>query len=104
MKKIHSQDGTPIAFNQSGQGPAIILVLGAFNDQASGAPLASRLSERFTVFNYDRPARGASSDTAPYAIAREIEDLPTLIKEARGSASVFGHSSGALLDLMAPAT
>ncbi len=103
MKKIHSQDGTPIAFNQSGQGPAIILVLGAFNDQATGAPLAAHLSERFTVFNYDRRGRGDSGDTAPYAVDREIEDLAALIKEAGGSASVFGYSSGATLSLKAAA-
>src|SRR5258708_4960561 len=103
MKKIHSQDGTPIAFNQSGQGPAIILVLGAFNDQATGAPLAAHLSERFTVFNYDRRGRGDSGDTAPYAVDREIEDLEALIKEAGGSASVFGYSSGATLSLKAAA-
>src|SRR5258708_26044948 len=103
MKKIHSQDGTPIAFNQSGQGPAIILVLGAFNDQATGAPLAAHLSERFTVSNYDRRGRGDSGDTAPYAVDREIEDLAALIKEAGGSASVFGYSSGATLSLKAAA-
>ena len=101
MKNIHSQDGTAIAFDQSGKGPAIILVLGAFNDQAAGVPLAARLSEHFTVFNYDRRGRGASTDTAPYAIEREIEDLAALIHEAGGSASVFGYSSGALLTLMA---
>src|SRR5260221_8752457 len=103
MKKIHSQYETSIAFNQSGQGPAIILVLGAFNDQASGAPLAAHLSERFTVFNYDRRGRGDSGDTAPYAVDREIEDLEALIKEAGGSASVFGYSSGATLSLKAAA-
>ena len=43
---------------------------------------------------------GASGDAAPYAIAREIDDLAALITEAGGSASVFGYSSGALLTLM----
>ena len=101
MRKVISQDGTPIAFDQSGKGPAIILVLGAFNDHASGAPLAARLSEHFTVFNYDRRARGASGDASTYAIEREIEDIAALIHEAGESASVFGYSSGALLALMA---
>ncbi|QBD80716.1 alpha/beta hydrolase [Ktedonosporobacter rubrisoli] len=103
MKKVLSQDGTAIAFEQAGKGPAVILVLGAFNDQATGAPLAACLSEHFTVFNYDRRGRGASGDTAPYALEREIEDLAALIKEAGGSAAVFGYSSGALLALMAAA-
>ena len=29
MRTVISKDGTPIAFDQSGQGPAIILVAGA---------------------------------------------------------------------------
>src|SRR5260221_6245893 len=99
MKKIHSQDETPIAFTQSGQGPAIILVLGAFNDQATVTPLAAHLSERFTVFNYDRRVRGDSADTAPYAVDREIEDLAALITEAGRSSSGLGDYSAAALSL-----
>jgi hypothetical protein len=56
MKTVRSQDGTTIAFDQSGAGPAIILVLGAFNDHFTGSALAERLSEPFTVFNVDRRA------------------------------------------------
>ena len=103
MRKVISKDGTPIAFDQSGEGPPIILVVGAFNESSTGAPLAAQLSEHFTVFNYDRRGRGESGDTAPYAIEREIEDLAALITEAGGSSSVFGYSSGAILALMAAA-
>ncbi len=101
MRKVISKDGTPIAFDQSGEGPPIILVVGAFNDRSTGAPLAAQLSEHFTVFNYDRRGRGESGDTAPYAIEREIEDLAALLDEAGGSSSVFGYSSGAILTLEA---
>jgi pimeloyl-ACP methyl ester carboxylesterase len=104
MRKVISKDGTPIAFDQSGEGPPIILVVGAFNERSTGAPLAAQLSEHFTVFNYDRRGRGASGDTAPYAIKREIEDLAALLEEAGGSSSVFGYSSGALLTLVAAAS
>jgi len=79
------------------------LVLGAFNDRATGAPLARFLEPRFTVFNYDRRGRGESGDTAPYAIEREIEDLDALIATGGGSACVFGYSSGAVLSLRAAA-
>lgn len=54
MGTATSKDGTRIAFDQSGEGPAIILVVGAFNDRATGAPLARFLEQYFTVFNYDR--------------------------------------------------
>lgn len=101
MKTVISNDGTPIAFDRSGVGSPIILVVGAFNDRSTGAPLAASLSEHFTVYNYDRRGRGMSGDTAPYAIEREIEDLNALINEAGGSAGVFGYSSGAILALMA---
>jgi pimeloyl-ACP methyl ester carboxylesterase len=103
MGTVTSKDGTRIAFDQSGDGPAIILVVGAFNDRSTGAPLAQSLERHFTVFNYDRRGRGESSDTAPYAIEREIEDLDALISQAGGSAPVFGYSSGATLTLRAAA-
>ncbi|HEY4386243.1 MAG TPA: alpha/beta hydrolase, partial [Ktedonobacteraceae bacterium] len=93
-----------IACDQSGEGPSVILVLGAFNDSFTGAPLAAQLSEHFTVFNYDRRGRGASGDGTLYAIEREIEDLAALIAEAGGVASVFGYSSGAVLTLKAAAS
>ena len=103
MKTVTSKDGTRIAFEQSGAGPAIILVLGAFNDRATGAPLSRSLEPHFSVFNYDRRGRGDSGDTPPYAIEREIEDLDALIAQAGGSACVFGYSSGAILSLRAAA-
>ena len=103
MDEVRSKDGTAIAFERSGEGPPVILVVGAFNDRATGAPLAAALQERFTVFNYDRRGRGDSGDTLPYAVEREVEDLEALIEEAGGSASVFGYSSGAVLALRAAA-
>lgn len=103
MRTAASKDGTRIAYEQSGEGPAVILVVGAFNDRATGAPLARSLEPHFTVFNYDRRGRGDSGDTAPYAVEREIEDIQALIAAAGGSARVFGYSSGAILALRAAA-
>ncbi len=104
MEKVTSKDGTKIAFDRAGQGPAVILVGGAFQYRAidpRSAQLASLLARDFTVFHYDRRGRGDSGDTQPYAIEREVEDLQALIKEAGGSAFVFGMSSGAVLALEA---
>ena len=101
MRKVISKDGTPIAFDQSGQGPAVILVAPATATHLAQASLAVALAPHFTVFTYDRRGRGESGDTAPYAVEREIEDIEALINEAGGSACVFGHSSGAVLALEA---
>ncbi len=103
MAAVSSRDGTKIVYDRSGQGPALILILGAFNERPTGAPLARALEPHFTVFNYDRRGRGESTDTAPYAIEREIEDLEALIAEAGGTAFVFGYSSGAILAVRAAA-
>jgi pimeloyl-ACP methyl ester carboxylesterase len=100
---VRSTDGTPIAYERFGDGPPLILVVGAFNEKSTGAPLAQYLAPQHTVFTYDRRGRGHSGDTAPYAIEREIEDLRALIDEAGGSAAVFGFSSGALLAAKAAA-
>lgn len=92
-----------IAFDQLGEGSPVILVLGAFNTRATGAPLATALAAKHTVINYDRRGRGDSGDSAPYAVAREIEDLDTLVQRVGGAAAVFGFSSGAALALAAAA-
>ena len=101
MEKVHSRDGTTIAFDRLGDGPPVILVGGGSVDRSANAPLAELLASHFTVFNYDRRGRGDSGDTPPYAVEREVEDLDTLIDRAGGSAFVYGTSSGAALALEA---
>jgi len=103
MKKVTSNDGTQIACEKSGIGPAVILVDGALCSRSFGpmSKLAELLSPHFTVYAYDRRGRGDSGDTQPYALTREIEDIEALIEEAGGSAFVFGTSSGACLSLEA---
>jgi pimeloyl-ACP methyl ester carboxylesterase len=101
MKKVTSKDGTPIVFDQLGDGPPVVLVCGGSVDRSSNAPLAALLAKHFTVFNYDRRGRGGSGDTPPYAVEREVEDIDAVITAAGGSAFLYGTSSGAALALEA---
>jgi pimeloyl-ACP methyl ester carboxylesterase len=103
MQTITSKDGTKIAYDKLGQGPAVILVSGTIMARSGFAELAQRLASDFTVYNYDRRGRGDSTDTQPFAVDREIEDIETLIDEAGGSAFVYGISSGASLAMEAAA-
>ncbi|HLZ23846.1 MAG TPA: alpha/beta hydrolase [Ktedonobacterales bacterium] len=103
MQTVASKDGTTIAFDRSGAGPALIVVGGVLGDRAQQAPLAALLAEHFTVFNYDRRGHGESGDTAPYAVEREVEDLAALLGAAGGSAFVYGTSGCAILALEAAA-
>lgn len=103
MSQVTSKDGTRIAYEKSGKGPAVVLVGGILGDRSQQAPVATLLAEHFTVFNYDRRAHGQSGDTPPYAVEREIEDLGAIINEAGDSAFVYGTSGCAVLALEAAA-
>jgi hypothetical protein len=97
MEKVTSPDGTTLAFDQLGSGSPLIVVAGASCDRAVDRPLADELAKYFTVLNYDRRGRGESTDTPPYAVEREVEDIGALVDAAGGSAAVVGMSSGAVL-------
>src|SRR5579872_6743462 len=102
-RHVLSKDGTAIAFDRIGAGPAVVLIDGAlcYRGMGQSGKLANLMAQRFTVFTYDRRGRGASGDTAPYAVEREVEDIEALLCEAGGTASVWGVSSGAVLALEA---
>lgn len=105
MDTVISRDGTSIAFDRVGTGPALILVGGAFQQREDQllSPLGALLAPHFTVITYDRRGRGDSGDTLPYAVEREVEDIAALTTAAGGSAFVFGNSSGGTLGLEAVA-
>lgn len=103
MACVTSKDGTSIAYQRAGTGPAVILVGGGLDDGSENAALVPELARHFTVVNYARRGRGDSGDTQPYAVEREIEDIDALISEAGGSAHLFGASSGGALALEAAA-
>jgi pimeloyl-ACP methyl ester carboxylesterase len=107
MRTVTSKDGTTIAFDQWGQGPAVILVDGALQYRAFDqgmVQLAELLAPHFTVLHYDRRGRGDSTDNTDLqsnAIDRESEDIEALIDEVGGLASLYGISSGGALALEA---
>lgn len=101
-----SADGTTIAYETTGHGPAMVVVDGAMCQRAMGPArgLAAELADHFTVYAYDRRGRGESgAGASPWHVDREIEDLSAIIDAAGGSAHVFSASSGAALSLLAAA-
>jgi pimeloyl-ACP methyl ester carboxylesterase len=99
-----SADGTRIAYEVRGSGPALVVVDGALCQRTMGPsrPLAERLASQFTVHVYDRRGRGESdAGRTAYHPDREVEDLAAVISAAGGHAHVFGASSGAALALRA---
>lgn len=94
METVTSRDGTTIAFDRRGAGPALVLITGALGTRAGHQPLAALLAEDFTVFNYDRRGRADSGDTPPYAVEREVEDIDAVIEAAGGNAYLYGTRPG----------
>lgn len=108
MSTVISKDGTTIAFDAYGSGRPLIMVDGATGYHGIN-PLNGQTGEllagEFRTYAYDRRGRGESTDTAPYAVEREIEDIAALIDDAGGGPAVlFGWSSGGVLALDAAAS
>jgi len=82
LEKVHSADGTSIAFDRLGRGRPLVLLAGGMCDRRTFTELADVLAADFEVFNVDRRGRGDSGDTAPYAVGREIEDIAAVIQAA----------------------
>lgn len=101
---VRSADGTDIAVDVQGSGPAVVLVSGASTDRRTNADLAGLLAEHLTVLNHDRRGRGESGDTAPYAVEREIEDIAAVATLVDGPVALWGSSSGAVLSVHAGAS
>lgn len=104
-----SADGTTIAYDVTGTGPALVLVDGAmcYRDFGPSKELADALADRFTVYRYDRRGRGGSNIAKPAAagtmeaVEQEVADLGAVIEAAGGHAHLLGQSSGAFLALEA---
>jgi alpha-beta hydrolase superfamily lysophospholipase len=101
VEKTTSADGTTIAYDVWGEGPAAVIVGGAFNDRNTWAELGRALAEHgLRAVSYDRRGRGDSGDTRPYALEREFDDLRAVIDAVSPGTPVFAHgvsSGGALL-------
>jgi pimeloyl-ACP methyl ester carboxylesterase len=106
--KVTSKDGTAIAYDKTGTGPALVVVHGATAFRATDpniAVLANLLADDFTVINYDRRGRGESGNTLPFTPQREIEDIAALVAgPAGGRASLLGFSSGGVVALESAAS
>ena len=99
--QVTSDDGTPIAVTRSGSGRPLVIVHGGINRGDDWRRVAESLSAGFECWVIDRRGRGGSGHTAPYALAREVEDVAAVVRAAGLDALLFGHSFGAVCALEA---
>jgi pimeloyl-ACP methyl ester carboxylesterase len=107
MQNVTSPDGTMIAIERfSDDGPPLLKIGGAFCDRSFAGPLTEALSDRFSVYGYDRRGRGDSDRGASaWSVQRELEDLAAVLAAVGdgGPICVYGHSSGGAVALEAAA-
>lgn len=96
MERAISNDGTPIAFQRSGEGPALVLVHGSTADHTRWARVLAALERHFTVYAMDRRGRGESGDAELYVLEREYEDVAAVVNAAGQHVNLLGHSYGGL--------
>lgn len=98
---VTSRDGTPIAYERSGEGPPLILVHGTAADHLTWEPVLPELQKHFTVYAIDRRGRGESGDGdgSAYDIEREFEDVVAVTDSIGGTVDLLGHSYGAVCAL-----
>jgi pimeloyl-ACP methyl ester carboxylesterase len=96
VRAVTSRDGTPIAFEQTGTGPSLLLIHGTATIRAQWASI---FEDHFTVAAMDRRGRGDSGDNPAYSIEREFDDVVAVIAALDPPVLLFGHSFGGLCAL-----
>ena len=88
-------------YEQSGDGPPLILIAGMLSDSATWLPLLPLLEPHFTVIRPDNRTTGRTTGwSAPVSVGQMVDDAIALA-EALGHARfhIAGHSMGGLMGL-----
>lgn len=102
-KFVTSKDGTKIAYEVTGSGPAILLLHGAgqTRQEWQRTDYVKRLAPNFTVISLDLRGNGESdkpTKSDAYAIDRHVDDL-LAVADAAGAKRfhLWGHGYGAIV-------
>ena len=101
MEKVISKDGTPIAYEASGRGPALLLIHGGGSTPERWKLISPRFEPHYTVYRIAMRGVGGSGDATDYSVERQAEDMAAVVDAIGGSVNVLGHSFGGLCALEA---
>lgn len=97
VQEAISNDGTRIAGQVQGHGPALVLVHGGMGSgETSWLFMLPFLVDHFTCYLMSTRGRGLSGDNADHTRERHYEDIAAFIESIDEPVAVFGHSMGAV--------
>lgn len=99
MNRVRSNDGTLIAYESSGSGPALLLVHGGMSHPDRWMSLLPDLEPAFTVHRMARRGVDGSSEGPDYSPERQGEDVAAVAQAIGAPVAVLGHSYGAICAL-----
>ena len=99
-----SVNGVELHHEVRGDGPAVLLIMGASGDGGHFDRLAELLADQFTVITYDRRGNGRSprpSGWTTTSVDEQADDAAALLRTiGQDPAVVFGTSLGAIYALV----
>ena len=95
--------GVELAYEESGSGPAVLLVHGLATDRRLWRETVAALGDEVRAISYDRRGHGDSGAPEPYdgtTVEEQAEDAAELLMELGAAPAVLcGHDFGALVCL-----
>jgi pimeloyl-ACP methyl ester carboxylesterase len=100
IQRAVSVDGTEIAGRVHGNGPALVLLHGAFGSgETSWLSLLPHLTDRFSCYTMSLRGRGLSRPNDDLRQHRLVQDVVAFVESIDEPAGIVGLSGGALLSL-----
>lgn len=98
-------DGTDLAHDDIGDGPALVLLHGITCDRSNWTPVVDLLADGFRCLNVDLPGHGGSPRTGAYDVFSQAEVIGSFIASKElDRPIVVGHSYGAFIATLVGAT
>jgi len=101
MERFATDDGLMLAYDDQGQGPALLCLAGLTRNMDDFQPVVDRFASRVRVIRLDSRGRGASDhdpDFMNYNLVRESRDALALLDHlGLEKAAILGTSRGGLL-------
>ncbi len=104
MRTLTTSRGNTVSYSDEGDGPALVLVHGAFSDHETNWTFVAPLLRRhFTIYAVARRGRGKTSATTGHSVEDEAQDVADILRAIGSPVFLVGHSYGAHCALLAAA-